>query len=92
MRCLDKWRREVTNTDWNAKHYLRYGDERTRPSIDLDWIASTGLRPFLSVLSEETECNAFVAQLRGRVHEAYRPQVDGKVLFPFRRTFVVAYR
>ena len=58
----------------------------------VDWIASTGLRPFLSVLGEEAERNAFVARLRERVHESYRPQVDGKVLFPFRRTFVVAYR
>lgn len=25
----------MTKTDWNASHYLRYGDERTQPSIDL---------------------------------------------------------
>ncbi len=62
------------------------------PDAIVDWIASTGLRPFLSVLEEEAERNAFVAHLRERVHESYQPQVDGKVLFPFRRTFVVAYR
>ncbi|MEZ6079685.1 MAG: hypothetical protein R3C56_29655 [Pirellulaceae bacterium] len=63
------------------------------PDAIIDWIASTGLRPFLNVLAEEAERNAFVAHfLRERVHAAYRPLVDGKVLFPFRRTFVVAYR
>ncbi len=62
------------------------------PDAIIDWIASTGLRPFLNVLADEEERNAFVAKLRERVHTAYPPQADSKVLFPFRRTFVVAYR
>ena len=58
----------------------------------VDWIASTGLRPFLAVLDDEKEQSVFLNQLRERVNDAYESQVDGKVLFPFRRTFVIAYR
>jgi len=61
------------------------------PAI-LDWIASTGLRPFLAALDSDSEREAFLADLHARVAEAYPRQRDGRVLFPFRRTFVVAYR
>ncbi len=57
----------------------------------VDWIASTGLRPFLAALDDEHQRNAFVAELRRRVSVAYRSRADGKVLYPFRRTFVIAY-
>jgi len=58
----------------------------------VDWISSTGLRPFLSVLDTEAERNRFVTELRCGVSSAYEHRSDGKVLFPFRRTFVIAYR
>lgn len=61
------------------------------PAI-VDWIASTGLRPFLAVLESESEQEAFLADLHARVARAYPRQRDGRVLFPFKRTFVVAYR
>ena len=61
------------------------------PAI-VDWIASTGLRPFVAALESEAEREAFLAELHARVAQAYPPQGDGRVLFPFRRTFVVAYR
>jgi trans-aconitate 2-methyltransferase len=61
------------------------------PAI-VDWIASTGLRPFLAVLESAEETELFVSRLNERVRETYPPQLDGRVLFPFRRTFVVAYR
>jgi trans-aconitate 2-methyltransferase len=61
------------------------------PAI-VDWIASTGLRPFLAVLESEDETRLFVARLNEMVSDAYPPQRDGRVLFPFKRTFVVAYR
>lgn len=58
----------------------------------VDWISSTGLRPFLGVLESEDETRLFVARLNERVCDSYPPQKDGRVLFPFKRTFVVAYR
>ena len=62
------------------------------PSAVVDWIASTGLRPFLAALNGEEERGEFVSELHRRVKEEYEVRPDGKVLFPFRRTFVIAYR
>jgi trans-aconitate 2-methyltransferase len=61
------------------------------PAI-VDWIASTGLRPFMDALESACEQETFLAVLHARVAEAYPCQRDGRVLLPFRRTFVVAYR
>ena len=58
----------------------------------VDWIASTGLRPFLAALDTEDERNAFTTELQRRVNDAYETRTDGRVLFPFLRTFVIAYR
>ncbi|MCA9133189.1 MAG: methyltransferase domain-containing protein [Planctomycetales bacterium] len=58
----------------------------------VDWIASTGLRPFLAVLENERERHDFLNQLHERVNAAYEFRRDGKVLYPFRRTFVIAYK
>lgn len=58
----------------------------------VDWITSTGLRPFLGALDTSAERERFLTELRDRVSSAYAVRHDGKVLFPFRRTFVIAYR
>jgi trans-aconitate 2-methyltransferase len=58
----------------------------------IDWISGTGLRPFLEALDTEREREHFLDLLRERVHSSYESQSDGKILFPFRRTFVIAYR
>jgi trans-aconitate 2-methyltransferase len=62
------------------------------PSSIVDWISSTGMRPFLEALDAESERQRFVDLLNERVAESYPRRRDGKVLFPFRRLFVVAYR
>lgn len=58
----------------------------------VDWIASTGLRPYLEALDSDSERTDFTNELQRRVNQAYDEQADGRVLFPFRRTFVIAYR
>ncbi|TXT34523.1 MAG: trans-aconitate 2-methyltransferase [Planctomycetota bacterium] len=58
----------------------------------VDWISSTGLRPFLAALDTDAERAEFTSELHQRVRDAYQVRADGKVLFPFRRTFVIAYR
>jgi len=58
----------------------------------VDWIASTGLRPFLAALDDDGERTDFLGRLQERVNAAYESRIDGKVLFPFRRMFVIAYR
>ena len=62
------------------------------PDAVVDWISSTGLRPFLSALDTDAERDRFMTELRIRVSAAYERRCDGNVLFPFRRCFVIAYR
>lgn len=62
------------------------------PSAIVDWISSTGLRPYLEALDTPEERERFLKLLTERVAEAYPKRADGRVLFPFRRTFVIAYR
>jgi trans-aconitate 2-methyltransferase len=57
----------------------------------VEFIGSTGLRPFIAPLTDE-ECEVFVNRLRSGVRAGYASNADGQVLFPSRRTFVVAYR
>lgn len=69
-----------------------YGHVLPSQAAVVDWIASTGLRPFLAALDAEEERSTFLEKLHTRVAEEYELRVDGRVLFPFRRTFVIAYR
>ena len=62
------------------------------PSAIVAWIRGTGLRPFLAALADDAERVEFERQLLRGVEQAYPRQADGRVLFPFRRLFVVAYR
>jgi trans-aconitate 2-methyltransferase len=78
-RALDMWETEY-------HHVL---DD---PTAIVTWISGTGLRPFLSVLDDDAERGRFTAMLSERVAAVYPRRADGKVLFPFKRLFVVAYR
>ncbi len=62
------------------------------PEKIVDWMRGTGLRPFLNVLPNDDERRMFEAEFLERVKVSYLPQSDGKVIFPFRRLFFVAYR
>ncbi|MER5735430.1 trans-aconitate 2-methyltransferase [Streptomyces sp. NPDC002262] len=56
----------------------------------LDWVKGTALRPVLTALADDPEAtDAFLAQYRDLLREAYPPGPHGTV-FPFRRVFAVA--
>jgi trans-aconitate 2-methyltransferase len=55
----------------------------------LAWVSGTGLRPFVQPL-DASERDAFIAQYRARLRQAYPRRADRKTLFPFKRLFVVA--
>jgi trans-aconitate 2-methyltransferase len=55
------------------------------------WMSGTGLRPFAAAL-EGAEREAFLAEYKSRLAEAYPIRASGKTLYPFRRLFCVAIR
>jgi trans-aconitate 2-methyltransferase len=56
------------------------------------WYRGTGLRPWLDALPDDGTRARFLAEYRAALAPHFPPQPDGKVLFPFRRLFVIAYR
>lgn len=57
----------------------------------VEWVSSTGLRPFLDPL-DAAEKSTFLGRYRARVAEAYPPLGDGRVMLRFPRLFIVARR
>ena len=62
------------------------------PEAIVDWFRATGLRPYLSALEDEEQRLSFEAKLLERFSRSYARQRDNRVLFPFRRLFVIAYQ
>jgi trans-aconitate 2-methyltransferase len=58
----------------------------------LDWIRATGLRPYLEALDTDEQRAAFEAKMLAGLREVYPPRIDGRVIFPFRRLFILAAR
>jgi len=57
----------------------------------IDWVSSTGMRPFLDAIEKGSEKEAFAVEVLEMVKDDYPLQRNGKVLFPFKRLFFVAY-
>jgi trans-aconitate 2-methyltransferase len=62
------------------------------PNADaiVEWYKGTGMRPFLEACKTDSEREEFLGEYTKRIRSAFPPQPDGKVLFPFRRLFVIA--
>ena len=58
----------------------------------IDWIQSTGMKPYLDSLSDENEKADFRTEALNEVKRDYPAQKNGKVIFPFRRLFVIGYK
>ena len=58
----------------------------------VEWYKGTGLRPFLEALSCDQQRGDFTAQYLEAVRKEYPIRTDGRVLFPFRRLFIIAYQ
>jgi trans-aconitate 2-methyltransferase len=55
------------------------------------WTKGSRLTPLLAVL-DEGEQREFLAQYEAKLMLLYPPLADGRVLYPFRRLFIVANR
>lgn len=79
-----------------AQHVEMWETEYLHVLADADaivgWIRGTGLRPFLEALPDDAARQSFERRLRDGVALAYPPQADGRVIFPFRRLFVIGTR
>ncbi len=64
------------------------------PAADsiVEWYKGSGLRPFLETLRTAADREQFTADYLDAVRAAYPARADGRVLFPFRRLFLIAYR
>lgn len=58
----------------------------------VEWYRGTGLRPWLDALPDAAARTQFLADYEKALGPEFPPQRDGRVLFPFRRLFVIAYR
>ena len=58
----------------------------------IDWIKSTGMKPYLDSLSDENDKIDFENEVLIEVEKSYPLKLNGKVLFPFKRLFFIAYK
>jgi trans-aconitate 2-methyltransferase len=62
------------------------------PEAIVEWYRGTGMRPYLQAIGEELERERFASEYLEGIRPFYPPRPDGRVLFPFRRIFLIAYR
>jgi len=62
------------------------------PEAIVEWYKGTGLRPFLEALDGDEARNRFCAEYLEGLRTLYPVRPDGRVLFPFHRLFLVAYK
>jgi len=79
---LDVWTTEYL-------HVLSANVDGEHPIVT--WMSATAMTPFASALDAD-EARAFTQDYRARVTALYPPRADGRVLFAFRRRFIVAER
>jgi trans-aconitate 2-methyltransferase len=68
-----------------------YQHRMDAPAAIVEWLRSTGLKPFLEALDAQQR-TAFLAEYERRMDAAYPARSDGRRLLAFPRLFIVARR
>lgn len=68
-----------------------YQHPMASPAKIVEWVSSTGLKPFIDPLPP-AERASYLAEYERRIAEAYPPRADGRLLLAFPRMFIVARR
>jgi trans-aconitate 2-methyltransferase len=79
----------ATWVDLWTTDYIHLMDD---PDAIVEFYKGSGLRPFLDLLTTSGQRAEFIADYADLIRGAYPRQADGRVLFPFQRLFVIAYR
>jgi trans-aconitate 2-methyltransferase len=58
----------------------------------VEWYKGTDLRPYLAALRDPADRDRFLEEYLRGLEEVYPRRANGRVLFPFRRMFFIAYR
>lgn len=76
---------------WTTEYVHVLGQKPDGEHPVIAWMRGTALTPYLSQLDANAQVE-FVADLAARVAPSYPALADGRVLYPFRRRFIVALR
>jgi trans-aconitate 2-methyltransferase len=68
-----------------------YQHPMASPAAIVEWVSSTGLKPFVERLPESLR-PAYLTEYERRIARDYPPRADGKLLLAFPRLFFVAQR
>lgn len=69
-----------------------YQHPMASPAAIVDWLRSTGLRPYLDSLADDAQRAAYLAEYERRIAAAYPARADGQRLLAFPRLFFVALK
>jgi trans-aconitate 2-methyltransferase len=103
--CINNvnWNKQLRDLNYYYELLNKYTDEiilwethyfHIMQSIQkiIDFVHSTALRPYLEQLSNENEKQEFEIEILKECKKYYKEQSNGKVLFPFQRMFIIAYK
>lgn len=76
---------------WESEYLQVLAPVRVGEHPVVEWTKGTALRPYLDALDDAAR-KGFLAAYAERIAAAYPLEPDGRVLFPFRRIFIVAER
>ena len=76
-------------TDMWKTHYFHVLENH---QAILEMMRSTGLKPYLERLGDDTEKEAFESAVFRDLQLAYPVQKNGKVILPFKRLFFIGYK